>query len=180
MNTFRKELAKRRSEILQRDTLERALADRLKPFFHLIPDQKTAGYAPIKSEANPFQYLPEADAMLLPRVESSTRMVFAANENLAQSSMGILEPQGEEVIPDVLLIPLLGFQDTWRIGYGGGYYDRYLAAHPECLRIGIAFDEQQTRLDIQPWDEPLDYVVTPTRIIRSERMRNLQMFPELQ
>lgn len=165
MNTFRKELAKKRSDIRQRETLERALASRLKPFFHLVPHQKTAAYSPIGSEANPFQYLPQEKDLLLPRVEDHTHMVFAENRDLKKSAIGILEPQGEEMVPDVLFVPLLGFQDTWRIGYGGGYYDRYLAAHPKCITIGIAFDEQETKLEIQPWDQPLDYVVTPTRCL---------------
>lgn len=180
MNAFRKELAKKRGEISHREILERALAGRLKPFFHLIPDQKTAGYYPIGSEANPFQYLEEAKNLLLPRVEDNSRMIFAENENLKKSSMGIPEPQGEEIVPDVLLIPMLGFEKTWRIGYGRGYYDRYLAAHPKCLRVGVAFDQQETKLEIQPWDEELDCIVTPSRIIPSERRKNLSAVCELQ
>lgn len=166
MNAFRKELLERRSHISQRESKERALAERLQPFLLSAPAEQTAAYSPIGSEASPFRYLSQASSFLLPRTEPEGRMVFARPDHLQQGAFGILEPQGPEEVPRLLLVPLLGFEKTARIGYGGGYYDRYLAAHPDCTAIGIAFDEQETVLEVQPWDVPLDAVVTPTRVLR--------------
>ncbi|MGB3210966.1 MAG: 5-formyltetrahydrofolate cyclo-ligase [Desulforhopalus sp.] len=57
-----------------------------------------------------------------------------------------------------------------RFGYGGGYYDRFLAKVPTAARIGLAFDLQITdRAPLQEHDELLDLVVTESRIIRGMR-----------
>ncbi len=90
--------------------------------------------------------------------------------NVEPGEFGLLEPcrlEGKKQleVPEVLLIPLLAFCDGYRMGYGGGYYDRYLAAHSECLRIGIAYDQQEEIFEPAPWDERLDVIVTPTRTL---------------
>jgi 5-formyltetrahydrofolate cyclo-ligase len=69
----------------------------------------------------------------------------------------------EPVEPDCLLVPLVGFDDQgYRLGYGGGYYDRTLAAMPRrpmALGIGYAFQHLPT-IRPQPFDLPMDAVVT--------------------
>lgn len=80
---------------------------------------------------------------------------------------GIREPATDRPVPPeslaAVLVPGLAFsRDGHRIGYGGGFYDRFLATLPaETLTIGIAFDEQLVeRVPIDPWDVPLTHVVT--------------------
>jgi 5-formyltetrahydrofolate cyclo-ligase len=72
----------------------------------------------------------------------------------------------DRLIPDVLFCPLLGFTSTGgRIGYGGGHFDRWLAAHPPQLAIGLAWDCQlEESLPLEPHDVPLNAVITPTRL----------------
>ncbi len=66
--------------------------------------------------------------------------------------------------PDVVLVPCVGFTpEGWRLGYGGGYFDRFLAAHPDVTAIGVSWDA--ARLDtgvLQPQnhDVPLIAVLT--------------------
>ena len=69
---------------------------------------------------------------------------------------------------DVTIVPLIAFDNTLnRIGFGGGYYDRYLSKNP-TLAIGIAFDEQECEcFEKESTDVALDMIVTPTRILRS-------------
>ncbi|MFN6934263.1 MAG: 5-formyltetrahydrofolate cyclo-ligase, partial [Tsuneonella sp.] len=76
-------------------------------------------------------------------------------------------PDAEEVRPDVLFIPLVAFSpDGRRLGQGGGHYDRWLAAHPDTLAIGLAWDVQEVAdLPLETHDRRLDAVVTPTRVI---------------
>ena len=74
--------------------------------------------------------------------------------------------------PDVILAPLLAFdKECWRLGYGGGFYDRTLAAleakgHHAHV-IGIAFDEQQVaQVPTGRYDRALSAILTPTRFLR--------------
>jgi len=73
------------------------------------------------------------------------------------------------VIPSALFMPLVAFTaNCERLGQGGGYYDRWLAANPDTITIGMAWDQQLVdHLPIEPHDQNLQAVVTPTRIFRS-------------
>ncbi|WP_305154459.1 5-formyltetrahydrofolate cyclo-ligase [uncultured Dubosiella sp.] len=66
---------------------------------------------------------------------------------------------------DVIVVPMVAFDGKYRIGYGKGYYDRYLKTF-EGLKIGVAFDDQEV-YDYQPslYDVPMDVIVTESRTI---------------
>ena len=87
-------------------------------------------------------------SIALPRVCGKEMHFYPYNENtrLVKSRMGILEPEGETpVIPEdaLMIMPGVAFdRERNRIGYGGGYYDRYLALHPELRTVAIAFGFQ--------------------------------------
>jgi 5-formyltetrahydrofolate cyclo-ligase len=76
------------------------------------------------------------------------------------------------VVPDALLIPLVGYDAAgYRLGYGGGYYDRTLAAlTPRPLCIGVGYDESAlATIQPQPHDVPMDLIVTERRELRFAR-----------
>ncbi len=91
----------------------------------------------------------------------------------------IPEPKEElwkthEILPEeieTILLPGSVFDERGgRFGYGGGYYDRFLAKVPKATRIGLAFDLQVVeKAPLQEHDEILDLVVTESRVIRSNR-----------
>jgi 5-formyltetrahydrofolate cyclo-ligase len=87
---------------------------------------------------------------------------------MVPEKFGTLRPTGEEVVPDVLMVPLLAFDLAGRrLGYGGGYYDRTLAKLPDRFRLGCAFAAQQVDVvPIGPHDIRLDAVATESGIIR--------------
>lgn len=67
---------------------------------------------------------------------------------------------------EVVIVPLVGFNEKGeRLGMGGGYYDRMLKKIScECLTLGLAYDFQLIpEIKSQPWDMPLDEVITPTK-----------------
>ncbi len=66
------------------------------------------------------------------------------------------------VTPTLIFVPMVGFDAAVnRIGQGGGHYDRYLAAHPQACRIGVAWECQRVdRIDARAWDVPMDAIVT--------------------
>jgi 5-formyltetrahydrofolate cyclo-ligase len=82
----------------------------------------------------------------------------------AQDECGILAPAGAPVVTDVVLVPCVGFTRAgYRLGYGGGYFDRWLARHPHATAIGIAWSFAEidaTDFDVQPHDLPMMLIVT--------------------
>jgi len=96
---------------------------------------------------------------------------WQAGDSLEKGPLGTLhpEPENSEITPDVVLVPLLAYDtDGNRIGWGGGFYDRTLAALRQCgnvLAVGIAFEGQRAeRLPRGPNDVALDCVVTETAV----------------
>ncbi len=68
---------------------------------------------------------------------------------------------------DVIIVPMLGFdpKTLHRIGYGGGYYDKFLATQPGAQKIGVCFEDGKTEhIPAEPHDVPLDTVVTEKKV----------------
>jgi 5-formyltetrahydrofolate cyclo-ligase len=98
----------------------------------------------------------------LPRVEGDSLVAVPYGE-LRTGAFGIAEPVGQAFMGqiDVAVVPLLAVNDLgYRLGYGGGYYDRFLKGNP-IKRVGLAYDLQRTAERFEEeWDEPLDGLVT--------------------
>ncbi len=101
---------------------------------------------------------------------------YARGDQLVERLWGIKEPPATaaEVTPSILLVPLLAFDDQgWRLGYGGGFYDRtlqVLRATSVAAAVGIAYDEQCVEeVPHLVYDEPLDWVLTPSGLRRCIR-----------
>ncbi|MDE4907490.1 5-formyltetrahydrofolate cyclo-ligase [Methanogenium marinum] len=116
---------------------------------------------------------------IIQREDCSLRLSYIRTPDvLVPSTFDVPEPLGNEIPADpaeieVALIPLLGF-DTGgnRIGYGAGYYDRFLAQHTHFPTVGIAFAVQECdTIPHEPTDRTLDAVVTEAEyFIFSERL----------
>ncbi len=102
------------------------------------------------------------------RGEQLSFRIWRPGETLLPEPFGTVRPTGDIVLPDTLLIPLLAFDAAGgRLGYGGGFYDRTLAALPGCLRLGCAFAAQQVdAVPVGPYDVRMDAVATENGIIR--------------
>lgn len=150
----------------------------IQPFIrslHPAPGSVVAGYMAIGDEADPAPLLgilaQHGCQLALPCVTGPgvalTFRSWGPGEPLTPGAYKIPEPKnGADLVPDFVLVPLLAFTpDGHRLGYGGGYYDRTLAAlrvqKPEILAIGLAFAAQEvTHLPVDPDDQPLDWIVT--------------------
>jgi 5-formyltetrahydrofolate cyclo-ligase len=89
----------------------------------------------------------------------------------AKNKYNILEPIGNYIIPpdeiDLVFVPLIAFDRLgYRVGYGKGYYDRYLRrCRKDVITIGFSFFEPiDAILDIDQFDVPLRYCITPSRL----------------
>lgn len=133
-----------------------------------------AGEAPAGGYARFF--LEAGHTIALPRVARKERtMRFHRHtdpygeSDLEDGPMGLRQPRAQAplVTPGVLFMPVVGFtSDGGRLGQGGGFYDRWLAAHPDTLAIGLAWDVQEVAsLPLEPHDVPLTAIVTPTRVL---------------
>lgn len=132
-----------------------------------IGEAPTGGYARFFAEAG--------HRLTLPRfADGKSTMEFAqwsdpwGDGDLEVGPFGALQPDDEAdaLDPDVLFVPLLGFTASGaRLGQGGGHYDRWLAANPDALAIGLAWDVQELpALPVEAHDRPLAAVVTPQRM----------------
>lgn len=86
---------------------------------------------------------------------------------LIESTFRVPEPIGNEIPADpsaitTILVPMVAFDRCGgRLGYGAGYYDRYLSAHPHMRKTGIAFSCQETTtIPCDPFDIRMDYIIT--------------------
>lgn len=147
----------------------------------LIPDDATIGLyradpgeAPASSYARFF--LERGHTVALPwLVDLQTPMIFRQHtdpyeeSDLAKGYFGLMQGSEDtpEVVPDVLIMPLVAFTAMGhRLGQGGGFYDKWLGAHPETIRFGLAWDMQEVpELPIESHDMHLTGVITPTRLL---------------
>lgn len=91
---------------------------------------------------------------------------FTSRRENECNDWSIVPVTGEQEVPeqfDAIIVPMLGFdpKTLHRIGFGGGYYDRFLATQPRALKIGVCFE--QGKLDnvpAEPHDIPLDLIIT--------------------
>ncbi len=135
---------------------------------------KLALYYPSSFEANVFKlienkYVINKD-ILLPAIEENNKMSFfqwKKKHVLLVNKFGILEPiKTKPQIPSLILVPILAFDENkYRLGYGKGFYDRYLNKYlkkfSNILTVGIAFSFQKHhKLPVDKNDVKLDYILT--------------------
>lgn len=106
-----------------------------------------------------------------PRVEGKDMNFYHIRslQDCLAGSWGILEPKEDcELVtqPGCMLLPGLGFDLTGgRIGYGGGFYDRYLEKRNDLIKIGLAYEEQLVEgLEMEEHDIRIDYLLTPIKM----------------
>lgn len=139
-----------------------------------------AAYLPIRTEIDP---RPAMDALHASGAVIGVPVIAGAGlpldfrswtpeAPLVPGPFGAMIPaQGDWIIPDTLIVPLVGFDAACnRLGYGGGFYDRTLArlaARGAVRAIGFAFAAQELPpLPCEPTDMPLDAIVTEAGVIR--------------
>jgi 5-formyltetrahydrofolate cyclo-ligase len=151
---------------------------RLRPLLAERPGITLGVYWPFQAEFDPRPVIDwliaEGSRVALPAVVDKKGPLeyraWRTGEPLVDGVWNIPIPQNREiVIPQAVLAPLVGFDgDCYRLGYGGGYFDRTLAAlSPRPLAIGVGFELSQIEtIYPQPFDIPMDVVITEVEIRR--------------
>lgn len=141
------------------------------------PPGVVSGYYPMEGEIWPLPLMAalrsKGHSLALPVMQGKADPLlfraWAPGDPLISGVWGIRQPAPDrpEVFPDIVLVPLLAFDVRgYRLGYGGGYYDRtlrHLRAMKPILAVGLALDELE--VDAVPhldYDERLDWVLTPS------------------
>lgn len=138
-----------------------------------------AGYLPIRSEIDPIPAMTQlcaTRAVAVPVVEALAHPLrfrrWHPRAALAEGLLGTRHPEGGDWLrPAVVIVPCLAFdREGFRLGYGGGFYDRTLEAlraEGPVLAIGLAYTAQEMEaVPREPTDERLDLIVTEAGVIR--------------
>jgi 5-formyltetrahydrofolate cyclo-ligase len=111
----------------------------------------------------------------LPIIKKDNQMNFyrwSRSDPLRVNKFGIPEPVSSKIFyPDILLVPLVAYDNNLnRLGYGGGYYDRFiekLEKTKKIIKIGLAFSFQKiSSIPIDQYDKRLDFIITEKEILR--------------
>ncbi len=138
-----------------------------------IYDKIIGGYYPYNHEIDAIKILDKFEKqnykISLPKIKKGSEMnffIWSNKDPLSINKYGIPEPISNQVVePNIFLLPLVAFDDNFnRIGYGGGFYDRYLKKikkNKKIITIGLAYSFQKVKkIPTNKYDIKLDFVVT--------------------
>ena len=177
---LRKFLINRRSELGPSIDFQSNILNNIKPIIEEIENEYIGTYISFRDELDTKklnQYLLERELNLaLPAIDFQTKEInfFMYNKNtgLIENKFSILEPENkvEVIFPKIIFIPLLGYTKSgFRLGYGGGYYDKYLSKNGigDVKKIGIAFSFQEVEeIPVEDHDERLDWILTEKHLYK--------------
>jgi 5-formyltetrahydrofolate cyclo-ligase len=107
-----------------------------------------------------------------PETHSLSHYIFTEATEIQENRWGVPEPLSTEIFEnlsaiDMVLIPLLAFDaQGYRVGYGKGFYDRFLSECPQALKVGISLFEalHEPISDTNEYDIKLDFCITPMQL----------------
>ena len=131
------------------------------------------GYYPFNYEIDVMKVLNKFEKqnyiITLPKIKKNSQMDFfywSTNDPLVVNKYGIPEPTSTKIkYPNILLVPLVAFDSNLnRVGYGGGFYDRYInriKKNQKIITIGLAYSFQKVKkIPVNKYDNKLDFIIT--------------------
>lgn len=102
-------------------------------------------------------------------------LAWTPGDPLEPGWQGLVQPRADaaEIAPDIIVAPLLGFDSALaRLGQGAGFYDRAFARLPGAKKIGLGWSiQQRPAIACDPWDVPLDAVITEAGVLEGTKAR---------
>ncbi len=183
--TIRKEIKEKRDRIPYNEVVARSLCifDKVKNMPQIKNSKRIFCYVSFENEVCTHSFINELLSLkkevYVPCVDTSCKCTMNAVsieglEELVPGCYGVLEPtctQGKIICPheiDTIIVPAVAYdKNRYRLGYGGGYYDTYLAQTNEsCYKIGVCFDFQLLdSLPVEPHDKQVDVIVTDNAFV---------------
>ena len=179
-----KSLIRKKIIKIRKKKFDKSLKINLKQFIYLLKINKFnkksfGGYYPSNYEIDDLDILDLLEKknfqVSLPVIKKHNQMNFynwSSNDPLKINKFGIPEPVSSKIIyPDILLVPLVAYDSNLnRLGYGGGFYDRYIEKIEKIkkvIKIGLAFSFQEiSSIPINRYDKKLDFIITNKEILR--------------
>lgn len=143
------------------------------------PDLQVCLYRPMVDEPQ-FALTPERE-FFYPRLDGDELRFFRPHGPFVKNKFGIEEPDpalSQELDtqkPMLVFCPAVAVDSKGsRLGMGKGYYDRYFSSHPSAIRAAVVYQIQVSFLPLHAdsWDQPVDWIVTETMILRTLRRSN--------
>lgn len=166
-----------RAAVINKKEHSLVIADKLTGLSEYKRAKRILCYASYSSEVGTEELcrriIADGKELYLPCCDIKTKCMTACRASdlskLKKGAYGIAEPDGEEIEPgrlDMVVVPMVGFdRSKGRIGYGRGYYDRFLAK-TDALRCGIAFSAQELQCAaFEPTDLPMNLIITEREMI---------------
>ena len=162
---------------IRKENSHKKLKINFKSIFKILKKEKikskiVGGYYPYNYEVDVIEILKEFEKkkylISLPKIKKNFDMNFfhwSINDPLTINKYGIPEPISDrKILPQILFVPLVAYDKNFnRIGYGGGFYDRYLKKilrRQKVITIGLAYSFQKIKkIPINKYDIKLDFVI---------------------
>lgn len=174
---LRKKYTKVRAEVENKDLKDKLIRKNLRELDIYKKAKSVFVFISYRSEVDTKgiieDILADGKKLLVPLVKGSQMIAVEVKgiDDLEPNKMGILEPKsGEEVTDvDLTITPGLAFDKAgYRLGYGGGYYDKFFAK-VDTIRMGIGYSDQFVEsLVHEDYDKPLEYLLTDRGLIEFE------------
>lgn len=173
-NDIRRIMLDRRKEIINRNKLSTIIVNKILNLDIYKKARVVALYKSLDTEVNTNDLIIQSlvdKIVLLPKIVND-EMVFIKidkDTEYIKSRIGVMEPNGDIYTGDIdlIIVPGVSFDEELnRLGFGKGYYDKYLASK-NIFKIGICFDNQVIKLlPVNDYDIKMDLVVTDKRLIK--------------
>ncbi len=157
-----------------RKQYDHALCMRIKTWLEEKAVKTTSVYLPIRHEPDLmalYEALSGKIQMALPYVPAKDSplqfIAWQPGDELVEGAFHIPVPKAMQLVPmpEVLLIPCVGYTaDRYRLGYGGGFFDRTLEGQDNILTVGVAYSCLKTAFQTERFDMPLSVIITETGI----------------
>ena len=181
-NQFKESILEKRNSLSREEIMEKSNKIKINLFsLGIYKKSKTAMFfVSFNSEVHTHEMIKESlknKTVILPKVEQHEiePSVVIDFDNLIPGKFGVLEPIEAMKIAhkniDLVLVPGIVFdKEGHRVGYGFGYYDKFLRKVPKAVKIGLAFDFQLVdKIPKETHDVPVDVIVTEERVIECRK-----------
>ncbi len=146
-------------------SLSNIAVQKIRDLTHYKTAKNVLIFYPLKYEMNVLDLLKDNKNFYLPKVFEDELLVCPFCDKLEKSDLNIYEPCSEPINPkiiDLIIVPaLMVDKNNYRLGYGGGFYDRFLASNPQIVSVlPISKELIVENLPIEEFDIPIDYVIS--------------------